>query len=150
METIGNIFITLFSGVWLFLSIPTCLFLLIFTIRKVRINNRKKLMKTWKTNDIIYIKYDYSERGSMYKFSKKVSIVDEPRGRLSKWNLKECLVELGDGNEYFIKTELIDNRTATSRIRESSMDDFMTENNGTKSKSQKRDDAINSLIKEEK
>lgn len=84
-------------------------------------------MKTWKVGDIVYIKHDsggnvYNE---VYLKAKSTSPVNQACVKLLKWNKYESLVELGNGDEYFIETRKIDNRVADYRVRKSKMDEFM-------------------------
>jgi hypothetical protein len=149
LEFIGNILRTFYSGYWLWLSIPFSAFMFFFIIYKIKMAFRKKRMKTWKINDIVYIKKNVTDGNYFYNLSSQKSSVGKPRGRLKKWNLHECLIELGDGSRHFIETELIQNNMADMREREADMEEFMEDNNGIKSKAERRDDAITSVIGKE-
>lgn len=148
MEIIVNILVTFFSGYWLWLSIPTCIFLFFYIIHLLIIGARKRKMKTWRIGDIIYIKFSESNFNDIYNAAKKASSVDEPRARLLKWNVDESLIVIANGTEYFIETNKINNRTAYNRVRESKMEEFMEDNNGIKNKAERREDAIDSIIGE--
>ncbi len=142
---------TFFSGYWFWASIPTCIIIFLLIIHNLSLIRRKRKMKTWKLRDSILIIYNFNASdNSVYQEACRVSSNDKPSAILKKWNKYESLVEVSDGKEYFIKTKRINNYTAYNREREGDMDEFMEDNNGIKTKSERRDNAIDDVLGDKK
>ena len=105
-------------------------------------------MKTWRIGDIVYIMHNPGGDNYVWNKAKNTSSGGNAVVRLKKWNTYESLIEFKNGDECFVRTKRIDNRMAYNRVRESEMDEFMEDNNGIKTKAERREDAIDSVIGE--
>jgi len=108
-------------------------------------------LKKWQAGDTLYLSEIYSGSNfykqaelSSSKFSGSWN--KGPLVHLIKWSNQECLVELGNGSEFYIKIDSIkENWSLTNRERDSKMDSFMKDI--PSNKQEIRDDKIEDILK---
>lgn len=142
MDFIMNILGTFYSGYWLFGSIPTSIFIFVMLCIKLDRALVRKKLKKWRIDDIAKID-SYS---SYYEYAKKHSPSGKPHALLKKWSIRKSLIEFGNGEQYYVKTSILENLDSAERKRNNDLDEFMEENNGIKSPKERRDDAIDNVI----
>jgi hypothetical protein len=128
-----------------------CVAILATFLARYSIRKTKATLKKWQPGDTLVIGYgvganDYYKLAEMHSPKFSGGWNKGPLAHLVKWSDDECLIELGNGSQYFIKMSAINgNWSLANRERKGKMDQFMKDI--PSNKQEIRDDKINDILK---
>jgi hypothetical protein len=134
-----------------FIGITAAVIALIILINWVLRKERREYLLKWEVDDLVRVKPDSIDMWfrdlleAIKKANQTYSGYSAAVVKIKKWETAESLVELANGDSYFIPTRWIgENIYCDRRLKHAKMDTFMKERNSTKQ--DKRDESLNELL----